>query len=84
MGEYSNGCFKEDCRNNSSSLDYGKEVNVVTTQPKQEPVNSDILNIMFELKLIEAHIKKVDKRTSHILYWLWGVLIGALAATIWS
>ena len=52
-----------------------KEANIVTTQPTQEPMYDDI---MVKLQLIEERIKKVDKRTRDILFWLWGVLIGAL------
>ena len=57
-----------------------KETKIMTTQPKQEPIYDDI---MVKLELIEERIKKVDKRASDILFWLWGVLIGAVLGVLW-
>ena len=59
----------------SSRFKIIKETNIMTTQPKQEPIYDDI---MVKLELIEERIKKVDKRTRDILFRLWGALVGVL------
>ena len=51
----------------SSRFKIIKETNIMTTQPKQEPIYDDI---MVKLELIEERIKKVDKRARDILFWL--------------